>query len=238
MKLDPTTAYLLDLGPHPGDEALRAFADIEPPQELCEATLAAVFDEETIVEDAVPEAANNRRWYKFVVAGLGAVATVLLVVHASPETGDVSSMKARGLDHSTPSVALKMATRQDGKLDRFHTGQRYGPGDVLYFRYQTDGDAWMHLVHADHHGVQVIDQRKVQAGEADLSLDGSPLAWTLEKGDQSCVFALITSNEPIDPELLQQALAGSGKIEDADTLCMAAARAGLHCDGVRVEVKR
>ncbi len=122
MKLDPTTAYLLDLGPHPGDEALRSFAEFEPPEELCEATLAAVFDEDTPVEAQRPEAANNRRWYTFVVAGLGAVAAVLLVVHSSPETGDVSSMKARGLDHSTPSVALKMATRRDGKVDRFRMG--------------------------------------------------------------------------------------------------------------------
>ena len=61
MNLDPTTAYLLDLGDHPGDEALRAFADIEPDEALCAATLDAVFAEETpAVPDDAPVANNNR----------------------------------------------------------------------------------------------------------------------------------------------------------------------------------
>lgn len=239
MNLDPTTAYLLDLGDHPGEEALRAFADIEPDEALCAATLDAVFAEETsAVPDDAP-VANNNRWYRFVVAGLGAVATVLLVVHASPETGDVSSMTARGLDESTPTVALKMAAKQDGQLDRFRSDRDYGPGDVLYFRYQAGGDAWLHLVHATPDGVEVLDQRKVDAGEADLSgRDGQPLAWTVEEGDGSSVFALVTSNDVLDAEALEQALQVSGNTQDPGALCTAAARAGLQCDGVRVEVKR
>ena len=246
MNLDPTTAYLLDLGPHPGQAALDEFLSMEPPVELCTATLAAVFDQEPsflaspsgapVVETLQP--ANNARWFKFVVACLGAVAAVLLVVHGSPGTGDVSSMTARGLDESTPTVALKMAARHQGQLDRFRSDRGYGPGDVLYFRYQADGQAWLHLVHADETGVHVLDQRSVQAGEADLSVGGEPLAWTIDEGDDSSVFALVTSNQPLEAGLLEQALSESGNIEDAEALCLAAARAGLSCDSVRVEVRR
>lgn len=240
MKLDPTTAYLLDLGPHPGQDALDGFAAMEPPAELCEATLAAVFDQEPIAAPVVetPQPANNARWFKLVVACLGAVAAVLLVVHGSPETGDVSSMTARGLDESTPTVALKMAARHDGQLDRFRSDRGYGPGDVLYFRYQADGEAWLHLIHADETGVHVLDQRRIEPGEEDLAVDGEPLAWTIDAGDDSSVFALVTSNEALQADLLERALGEQGTIEDAETLCVAAARAGLSCDGVRVEVKR
>jgi hypothetical protein len=235
VSLDPTTAYLLDLGPHPGDDELQAFVDIEPPEALCAATLDAVFADEPEVE--APQPANNSRWFRFVVAGLGAVAAVLLVVHASPETGDVSSMTARGLDESTPSVALKMAARHQGKIERFRADQGYEPGDVLYFRYQAGGDAWLHLVHADAEGVHVLDQRQVHAGEADLSLDGEPLAWTVEHGDSNSVFALVTSNQALDSETLEQALQVSGNTQDPQSICTAAAKAGLQCDGVRVTLR-
>jgi len=233
---DPVQDYLLGLAPHPGDEALHAFAQIELPAGLAERTLAAVSDERA----REPRQANTGR-FKFVVAGLAVAAATLLVVRGAPETGDVSSMTARGLDETTPAVALKMAAEHDGATERFRDGMAYDPGDRLFFRYDIERQGWVHLVHASSTGVSVLSQVEVQGGEADLRLDGEQVLWTLDEADASSVFALVTTNEPLDASVLQNTLtdpAATGQTVDPESLCASALAAGLRCDAVRVEVKR
>ena len=232
---DPILEHLLGLGPDPGDEAMASFAELELPEGLAEDTLARVQAE----RDDAPKPANKPGgWMKFVVAGLGVAAAALLVVHGSPETGDVSSMTARGLEASTPAVALKMAAERDGSLERFRDDQAYQAGDVLFFRYSVDGEGWVNLVHAGPEGVAVLTQEAIVPGEADLTHAGQQVRWRIEDGDPDSVFALVTTNEPVAAQTLQaelSALLESGQTVDPQDLCAAAAQTGRRCDAVRVD---
>ncbi len=234
---DPVLEHLLGLGPDPGVEALASFAEVELPQGLAADTLALVQAE----RDSAPVPANRPGgWLKFVVAGVGVAAAALLVVHGSPDTGDVSSMTARGLEETTPAVALKMAADRGGELERFRDDQTYGPGDVLYFRYQVDGQGWVSLVHASPQGLVVLTQEPVDVGEADLTHAGQQVRWRIEDGDPDAVFALITSNDPVDAADLQTQLAAgleSGQTVDPGDLCAAAEQTGRRCDAVRVTTR-
>ena len=234
---DPVQDYLLGLGPHPGDEALQAYADVELPAGLAERTLSRV----EAAREAEPRQANKRGWHKFVVAGLAVAAATLLVVRGAPQTGDVSTMTARGLDETTPAVALKMAADHDGALQRFREGEAYEPGDVLYVRYSVERDGWVHLVQATPSGVEVLTQSPVAQGEDDLRIGGDQVVLTLEEADGGSVFALVTTNEAVDGPQLQKALSeqlGSGQTVDPESVCAAALAGGLRCDAVKVEVKR
>jgi hypothetical protein len=234
---DPVLEHLLGLGPDPGDQAMASFAEMDLPEGLAADTLARVQAE----RESAPVAANTPRgWLKFVVTGLGVAAAALLVVQGSPETGDVSSMTARGLEETTPTVALKMAAERNGALERFRDDQAYGPGDVLFFRYQVDGEGWVNLVHASPQGLVVLTQEPVQIGEADLTHAGQQIQWRIEDGDPDAVFALITSNEPIQADDLQAQLAAgltSGQTVDPRDLCAAAEQTGRRCDAVRVTTR-
>ncbi|MCP4810655.1 MAG: hypothetical protein GY913_18430 [Proteobacteria bacterium] len=234
---DAVQDWLLGLGPHPGDEAMDEFAGVELPAGLADSTLAAV----RASRQSEPLAANRpSRWKAFVVAGLAVAAATLLVVRAAPETGDVSSMTARGLDETTPEVALKMAAERDGKVDRFRDDMTYRAGDALYFRYQMASDGWVHLVHAGPTGVEVLSQSGVSRGEDDLTVSGHQVVWRLEEGDPSAVFALVSTREDIDAATLARELEDrlqAGQTVEPDDLCQAAAETGRRCDAVFVEVQ-
>lgn len=234
---DPVQDWLLGIGPHPGDEAMDEFASVELPPGLAEKTLAAVAE----VRESDPKPANTPgRWARLVVAGLAVAAATLLVVRTAPETGDVSSMTARGLDETTPEVALKMAAERDGKVDRFRDDTTYRAGDALYFRYQMGSDGWVHLVHASPDGVKVITQSGASRGEDDLKVSGHQVVWRLEEGDPSAVFALVSTREDIDADRLARELEDrlqSGQTVEPDDLCQAAAETGRRCDAVYVEVQ-
>lgn len=229
--------YLLGLGPHPGDAELAEFAECELPAGLAESTLVRVRQE----RENEPRRANTSRWQRFVVAGLAVAAATVLVVRGAPETGDVSSMTARGLDETTPAVALKMAAEHDGAVTRLRDGAAYAPGDTLYFRYDMERDGWVHLVHASPDGVRVLTQSEVRGGEDDLRIGGEQVLWKLDDGDPSAVFALVTTNETVDPALLEKTLSEPlvrGQTVDPEDLCATALQNGLRCDAVRVEVQR
>ncbi|HJN74430.1 MAG TPA: hypothetical protein QGF58_10905 [Myxococcota bacterium] len=233
--------YLLGLGPHPGDAALAKFTDVELPAGLAERTLTRV----EAARASEPRQANSPRWKKFVVAGLAVAAATMLVVRSAPETGDVSTMTARGLDETTPAVALKMAAEHDGAALRLRDGTAYEPGDTLFFRYHMERDGWIHLVHADDEGVHVLTQARVEGGEDDLRIGGEQVVWTLEPGDTTSVFGFVTTNEALDAHVLESELekrltdrSPSGQTVDPEDLCAAALSSGLRCDAARVEVDR
>lgn len=233
----PVDDWLLGLGPHPGDEAMDEFAGVDLPPGLAERTLSAV----DAAREIEPAPANKpRRWIPLVVAGLAVAAATLLVVRAAPETGDVSSMTARGLDETTPEVALKMAAERDGKVGRFRDDMTYRAGDALYFRYQMGSDGWVHLVHASPDGVEVLSQSGVTRGEDDLTVQGHQVVWRLEEGDPSAVFALVSTRDDVDAKQLAGELEDRlqpGQTVDPADLCQAAAETGRRCDAVYVEVQ-
>ena len=90
---------------------------------------------------------------------------------------------------------------------------------------------------AAHGEVRVLDSRSVEAGEADLTLDGKPLIWTAEPADGAAVFALVTTPGP--REDIEAALSDTPGAHalDVTAFCKAAeaALAG-HCDAQLVEV--
>ncbi|MCB9746159.1 MAG: hypothetical protein H6739_07255 [Alphaproteobacteria bacterium] len=241
MKLDPTTAWLLGVGPDPGPEARSELEEAAPPPELLAQTLAAVEVERAAERAAVeaPAPANTRPRRAWLIAGLAAAAAVVAVIRAPDPVGDPDQMVARGLEESAPVVALKVATRHAGRLERLREGAAYAPGDQLYFRYQLGTDGWVHLVTATDGRVEVLVQRAMPAGEADLLEDGQPLAWTIEPGDPSAAFALISTSGPLPGAALSEALQtglGAGQTEGAEGLCEAARRAGFGCDAIWLEV--
>lgn len=238
---DPTLAWLLGDGPEPED-ALSAI-EVTPPSALSERTLAAVAaDRKTEAHSqggTVVSLPGRRRWW-FAGAAAAIAAAVLLAVKPPPRVGDPDQMVARGADVSfAPEVALKMAARRgpDGAPERLRADAIYSPGDAFFFRYNVNGDGALHLVRAAHGRVSVLDSRTVTAGEADLTADGKPLAWTSEPADGRAVFALITTPGPRDDleAALSEALGGSTL--DADAFCAAAQAAiGGRCDARDVEV--
>lgn len=238
----PPAAWLLDDdAPSPAERA--AFAEVEPPAELVRITLARVQAERAPMPEAVVEApplpapANSRRWLWLGVAVAAAMA--LLTVQGVPKQGDLSKMTVRGADRGGPEVALKMAARHGGKLERLRDGAAYQAGDALFFRAQTGGPGWVYLVRGSAEGVEILDSRQLDAGEVDLERDGRPLAWTLDAADQRSVFALLSSVEARESTALEAMLEGGLSADartDPDALCATARQAGLGCDGARVEV--
>lgn len=235
---DPVRRWLVEGGPPPSE--IHDLLDVEPPPELIAATLAAV-EAERAAESlpALQPANDRRRWLAGLTLASGLAAAVLVSLWPAHPVGDPANMVARGDGSSLPSVDLKMAVEHQGQLERLREG-RYPPGDKLFFRVASDGPGWATLIRVDSAGVELLDQREVAAGEADLSLDGRPLAWTLEAGDPSSVFALLGSEAPLDPDALDALLrtqVEGGHAEDADAICTVAAQAGLRCDAAWVGVE-
>lgn len=237
---DPLTLWLLGEGPEPEDAA--DFLEVEPPAELLSATLAAVEAERAAesVPELTPANAPHRTWRWVGLAAAAAAAALLVVgLQPGPEVGDPSQMVARGNGETEPMVVLKMAVEHEGALERLREGS-YPAGDRLFFRVSSDMPGYAALVRVDADRIELLDHRALKAGEADLTLDGSPMAWTLEPGDPSSVFALLGSSQPIEIETLDAALRTrdwAGHADDADTICVLASQAGLRCDAAWVGVE-
>lgn len=235
--------WLLDEDALPTEAERAAFAELAPPEELLAATLAAMRDELTPMPEAAVEApplpapANSHRWLWLGVVVAAAMA--LFTLNKPLQPGDPDKMTVRGGEIGGPEVALKMAARHAGKLERLRDGVAYAPGDALFFRAQTAGPGWIYLIRSSAEGVEVLDQRHLDAGEIDLDRGGQPLAWTLDHEDHLASFALLSSKDAREAGQLQAMLEERLNPEeraDPDALCAAARPAGLGCDGTRVEV--
>ena len=85
----------------------------------------------------------------------------------------------------------------------------------------------------------MLDISKVHVERAERN--GKPLAWTIDAGDRSGVFALVSSLQPLAEPELTQLLSLDGAADDpstAEALCARAQAAGMRCDASWVEVKR
>lgn len=156
--------------------------------------------------------------------------------------GVPEQMTARGEAARLPQVALKMAARSGGQLDRLRADRTYRPGDALFFRVQSDGPGWFALVVSDGAGLRLLQQGPLSAGEADLRLGDALLTWTVEPGDGPAAFAVLSGAAPQDEGAwlgpLRAAAVAPAVAAPADpsALCEAARRAGLGCDAVQVEI--
>lgn len=234
-------SWLLDDDPWVDDATRADFAEVDLPADLAASTLSAVDaiwqQPEVALAPSEPSPANGRRWIAAAVTALAA-AVALFVVAPSEQVGDPDNMVARGLAETSPEVSLKVAARHDGSLGRLVDGQAYDPGDQLFFRVQSGSEGRVALMYVTPAGTQMVAQRAVQPGEADLLLDGSPLSWTIEPGDASGVFVLLSSRQPLTEQALEilRTPTARGDSVDPDALCEAAQRAGWRCDAVALEV--
>lgn len=236
---DPLRAWLLDEAAPPPEAA--AFTEPPLPPGLAEQTLAACLHPAVPQHAApppAPVAANRPAPGWRVLVAVGAAAAALLVwVGARPEVGDPAQMTARGDAERAPQVALKMAARREGQLERLHADRAYSPGDTLYFRAWSDAPGWYALVVSDRAGLRLVQAGTLAPGEADLRLDTQLLAWVVEPGDSDASFALVSSPAALsEAALLDRMGRSSASAEDPQALCEAARRAGLGCDAARVEV--
>lgn len=236
--------YLLeDDAPHPGD-ALEDFGDLELPPGLADDTLARVLDtwDHPALDAPSPDPKPaNRRWISPVLAaGLAAAAALLVVRSSTPEVGDLADMTERGGGGaSTPALELKMAAERDGSLERLRADRTYAPGDRLYFRYASNADGWVHLVHAGPAGVEVLVSQRLPAGEADLTDKDQAIFWEIDSVDTSSSFALLRTPDAVPAAELTHTLQAHlpvGQAVEPEPFCVAARAQGLACDAAWVEV--
>ena len=229
--------WLLDDGP-PMDEATRAaVGEADVPPELAARTLRAVRSARAEDAAGLPSSAPaNQPWRVGGVVALAALAAgALFAVRGEDPVGDPTAQVARGDGDTAPMVHLKLAARRGGQLERLRDGAPLAPGDELMFRVQLAADGYVALVRADAAGVNVLHVTPQGAGEADLRLGDDPLAWSVDPGDQSGVFAILSASEPLRAETLRDELRGVD-LSSPTALCRGALALGYPCDAAFVEV--
>jgi hypothetical protein len=229
--------WLLDDGPPMDDAARAAVGEAAVPAELAARTLQAV--RRARAEDAAlspSSAPANQPWRVGGVVALAALAAgALFAVRGEDPVGDPSAQVARGDGDTAPMVHLKLAARRGGQLERLRDGAPLAPGDELMFRVQLAADGYVALVRADAAGVNVLHVTPQSAGEADLRLGADPLAWSVDSGDKSGVFAILSASEPLRAETLRDELRGLD-LSSPTALCRGALSLGYPCDAAYVEV--
>jgi hypothetical protein len=163
------------------------------------------------------------------LAAVAVAATALLALPTTPPPADPGTLVERGVGERLPDVGLKVAVQRDGQLDRLSRDGAYGTGDTLYFRATVDDTAWLTLARIDATGAQTVHQQRLEPGEADLALDGGPLAWRLEPGEGDAAFALLATPGPISPAQVEAALSGTYTVGDPDAVCRRALSLGARC---------
>jgi hypothetical protein len=229
--------WLHDDGPAMDDAARAALGEEAVPAGLAARTLQAV--RRARAEDAalLPSSAPaNQPWrVGGVVALAGLAAGALFAVRGEDPVGDPAAQVARGDADAAPMVHLKLAARRGGQLERLRDGAPLAPGDELMFRVQLAADGYVALVRADEAGLSVLHVTPQGAGEADLRLGADPLAWSVERGDKSGVFAVLSASEPLRAEALRGELA-EVDLSSPTALCRGALALGYPCDAAFVEV--
>ncbi len=185
------------------------------PPTLRAATLAAV----------QREMRPARRWPPLAAGFALAAGLALMLLPGEPPP---PTLIERGVGVAIPEVGLKIAVSTGGGLARLKPGAAYAPGDTLYFRAAVPGPTPAALLRHGAAGTEVIGRFTLPAGETDLGAAASALAWRLETGEGSSVFALVASPQLPDDEALSR-LAGPG-------LCESALAAGLGCAEAPVTV--
>jgi hypothetical protein len=249
MSQSPLTAYLLDDGPPVSPEELALFLEADVPEALAVATLNKVALLRTQPEAAAQDPARwvaRGIWARGVWAGgalgLAMAAALLFAVlpnSASTPQGDPSHMMAKGEQVGPPTVSLKIAAIQNGLATRHRTDRAYQPGDALAFRVQADKSGFASLVHVENNHIEVLLEAPLVPGESDLGLpNGQHARWSFDDSDTDSLFAIISSTEPMEADVLQAGLAeflGENPITQSN-FCLAAQSLGCQCDAIEVMV--
>ena len=210
------------------DDLAASLPVLQPPPALATATLDA----------ALSEMAPRRRrgWWAGGAVALAVAAALVVAVLPSEPPADIAQMVERGVGESSPDVALKVAVDTSDGMSRLNRERAYHSGDTLYFRAQVDRSAWVALFRVDATGASLVHVQRVSAGEADLALEGGPLAWRLEPGEHDAVFALLASSSKLDVHSVEAVLSGAYDAQDPDASCRAVADLGARCSAVTVQV--
>lgn len=201
-------------------ELFTALAPPAVPAALRARTLTAV-DAEMGIRPA-------RRWRRAAPLVLLAAAALLVVALPSDDAPDISTFSVKGPGASLPHLDLKVVVEQGGVLARYRADTPYHVGDAFYFRVSVDTPATATLLHIVGDEAVVVHAQPVEGlGDEDLRIDGQPLAWELEPGEQAASLVVL-AGEPLPVESVGL---------DGQATCAALASAfAVSCARIDVEV--
>jgi hypothetical protein len=236
--------FLLEDGPAVEDALLANILEEDVPDALAKKTLNRVALLRTQPEEAPQDLSKwktHRTWAKASVF-LAMAAAVLLAVFppSSGEfQGDLNHMTAKGEQDGAPTITLKIAAIQKGVASRHRTDEAYTSNDEIAFRVQSNKDGFVYLLHVVDKTIDVLLEAPLVAGESDLGMpDGQHARWSFDESDTNSLFAVLSSNEPLQSTDLQDGLSAflTETPVNKDTLCLAAQSLGCQCDAIEVMV--
>jgi hypothetical protein len=124
------------------------------------------------------------------VVALAAAALITLFPEPPPPTPDLQAMTARGGAPRQPIFDLRLARLRGGAVDRHPTGASAQPGDVLYFRVETDSPVNAVLLRHDPTGSRRIWSGRLSGGVNELKSGPERLAWRVEASEGPGTFEL------------------------------------------------
>ncbi|MEC7949223.1 MAG: hypothetical protein VX265_16760, partial [Myxococcota bacterium] len=175
-------------------------------------------------------------WPASMVMAMAAGALVFLAPSADPVPAPADRLIERGVGERLPDVSLKVAVKNRDETRRHDPTRAVGEGDQLYFRVRVDQAAELKLVRVDGDGAAVIHATGSAAGESDLRIEGMPVAWSVEAGEEDAVFAVLASGEGLTVDRVEAALGAADVARDADAVCRSALLLGARCDATIVKV--
>lgn len=244
MSQESLLNFLLDDGPAVEDAILANLLEEDVPDALATQTLNRVALLRT-EHEPVPQDSSNwtsrGTWAKASIF-LAMAAAVLLAVFP-PSSGELQGnfehMTAKGEQDGAPTISLKIAAIQNGVASRHRADEAYAPNDEIAFRVQSDKDGFVYLLHVVNQNIDVLLEAPLVAGESDLGMpNGQHARWSFDESDTNSLFAVLSSNEPLQSTDLQDGLSAflTESPVNKDTLCLAAQSLGCQCDAIEVMV--
>jgi hypothetical protein len=243
------------------DQLIAELPELSPPVELQEHVLGMVCDE--MDSNMGQDARWTRSW---VYPGIAVAAAAVLMIampteelpgpgttDAGSETseqdpelglveGDLDAMVQKGAGPVIPGVELVMSVRSQGEEARLDRSLSYDNGDELYFMAIGEAPAELALLRVDENSVDLVHTQVLTEGRELLSLDSAqPLAWRVEPGEGSAIFALLTQPTGLESEALSWEdvvgqLEGIYDLEHAEGVCSALLDLDLRCSAQAVRV--
>lgn len=175
-------------------------------------------------------------WTVGMVLAMAAGVLVFIAPSTEPVPAPADRLIARGVGGRLPDVSLKVAVKNLDETRRHDPTRAVAPGDELYFRVRVDQAAELKLVRVDDGGAAVIHAHESAAGEADLLVQGLPVAWSVEAGERDAVYAILASGEELATDQVEAALGATDVARDAASVCRSALLLGARCDATIVKV--
>jgi hypothetical protein len=113
-----------------------------------------------------------------------------LLPEPPPPAPDLQGMTARGGAPRQPILDLRLARLRSGVVARHPTGASAQPGDVLYFRAETDSPVNAVLLRHDPAGSRRIWSGRLAGGVNELHSGPDRLVWRVEANEGPGTFEL------------------------------------------------